>query len=142
MSKKKKIKVAKMQVQDGQPRQIYMEEIENDLKSYQKYVGGIIQVVPLTDEIDIICNDEGKLLRLPFNRAWFYDGSLADIFCGDILACRHDDSGNFTDIKDEDIPVITKALRPLLCTMLGNFAVQEHTIPEYKGERGIKNENE
>lgn len=143
MSKKKKrIKVAMMRVQDGQPCQCYIEEIENDLKAYQKYVGGTIQYVPLTDEIDIICNEEGKLLRLPFNRAWFYDGSLADIFCGDILACRHDDSGNFTDIKDEDIPVITKDVRPYLCTMLGNFIVPEHTIPEYKGERGIKNENE
>lgn len=140
MSKKKKrIKVAMMRVQDGQPCQCYIEEIENDLKAYQKYVGGTIQYVPLTDEIDIICNDEGKLLRLPLNRAWYYDGEVVDIFAGNIFACRHDE-GNFTDIKDEDIPVITKALRPLLCTMLGNFSVPEHTIPEYEGERGIQDE--
>ena len=140
MSKKKKIKVAKMQVQDGQPRQIYMEEIENDLKSYQKYVGGIIQVVPLTDRIDIICADEGKLMNFPHNRAWFYEGEMVDILVGDILACRHDKDGNFADILEEDIPVITKVLKPFISTVVGHFVVHEHSVPEYKGERGIQDE--
>ena len=142
MLKKKKIKVAMMRVQEGQPKRLYISEIENDLKALQSYVGGLIQVVGLVDGIDIICNDEGKLKNLPLNRAWFYDGSLADIFCGDILACRSDDQGNFDDIREEDIDEIKKYLKPYVCTILGNFIVPDDVVPEFKAERGIQDENE
>lgn len=47
------------------PYQGYLGEIENTLSAKQKYVNfgkanGSIQVVSLTDEIDIICHDEGS----------------------------------------------------------------------------------
>ena len=143
MSKKKKIKVAMMRVQEGgQPKRLYISEIENDLKAFQKYVGGIIQVVGLTDKIDIICEDEGKLMNFPLNRSWLIDGELVDVFVGDILACRFDDDGNFDDIREEDIDEIKKYLKPYVCTILGNYIVPNDVVPEFKAERGIEDENE
>lgn len=141
MSKKKKIKVAMMRVQEGgQPKRLYLSEIENDLKSFQDYVGGLIQVVGLTDDIEIICNDEGKLMNLPLNRAWLIDGELVDVLVGDILACRFDDEGNFDDIKEEDIEEINKYLHPYVCTIVGNFIVPDDIVPEFKAKRGIDDE--
>ena len=50
-----------------QPQQV---EIDNDLKALQQAVGGSIDAVyPFADPVAIICNDEGKLMGLPLNRA-------------------------------------------------------------------------
>ena len=34
-------------------------EIENSLKAEQAFVGGLIECTELTEEIDLICNEEG-----------------------------------------------------------------------------------
>ncbi|MBO5629944.1 MAG: DUF3846 domain-containing protein [Aeriscardovia sp.] len=92
----------------------YFGEIQNTLEAKQKYVGGLIQVITLDGVIDIICNDEGKLMGLPVNRAWRDDdGKPIDIFVGSIVAVRHDEEGNFIDIHDDDIQTIRKYLMPL-----------------------------
>ena len=52
-------------------------EIEDDLESMQEMVGGLIQEYmpfhsetdPRYDDVAIICNEEGKLMRLPPSRA-------------------------------------------------------------------------
>lgn len=47
----------------------YEKEINGTLKELQEIVGGIIQVIyPFGDEVGVVCNDEGLLLQLPFNR--------------------------------------------------------------------------
>ena len=44
-------------------------EIEHDLHAMQEIVGGTIQAVyPWQDPVTLVCNDEGKLLNLPYNR--------------------------------------------------------------------------
>ena len=44
-------------------------EIQGDLKEMQAIVGGRIEALyPWADPVALICNDEGKLLRLPLNR--------------------------------------------------------------------------
>ena len=46
-----------------------MEEIDHSLESMQTIVGGCIEeVTPFTDPVAIVCNEEGKMLGLPFNR--------------------------------------------------------------------------
>lgn len=42
-------------------------EIENELSALQEAVGGYIQAVPVAEGICVICNEEGKLLGLPYN---------------------------------------------------------------------------
>lgn len=107
-----KIKAYFMRIsEDGIPYKGYPGEIENTLKAKQKYVGGTIQAVRLTDEIDVVCNDEGKIRKFPKNRIWFLYGEPVDILCGNILCVRHDMEGNFTSIREEDIPVVQKHLK-------------------------------
>lgn len=45
-------------------------EIENSLKAEQAFVGGLIECTALTEEIDLICNEEGWLKD--WNRGWQY----------------------------------------------------------------------
>lgn len=45
------------------PEQI---EIENTLEALQKQVGGHIEAVPIGSDFCAICNEEGRLLNLPY----------------------------------------------------------------------------
>ena len=52
----------------------YPAEITDGLKGMQQIVGGLIDAVyPFAEPVALVCNDEGKLLGLPLNRA-LYDG--------------------------------------------------------------------
>ena len=54
-------------------------KIEKSLEAYQAAVGGYIEVLyPFADPVGIICNEDGKSLRLPLNRALCLDGELRD----------------------------------------------------------------
>mgnify|MGYP004533579789 CR=1 FL=1 len=52
-------------------RSPYEVELENSLGAMQRCVGGTIEAVyePGGRDAALICNDEGKLLNLPLNRA-------------------------------------------------------------------------
>ena len=54
-------------------------EIDSGLSALQEQVGGYIeQICPFEDEVAVICNEEGKLTRLPLNRA-IYDPDTGEI---------------------------------------------------------------
>ena len=77
----------------------YAAEIPTGLESLQKQVGGLIQALYLSD-VALICNDEGKLIGLPWNRPLFdEDGNLYDIIAGTFLVVglTEDDFGSLTD---------------------------------------------
>lgn len=78
MSKKEKIRCILVKVFE-QPKVV---EIENNLSTLQKYVGGLIDIVELENDVDIIINDEGKLLSLSPNLVLYEFG---DIIVGDFL---------------------------------------------------------
>ena len=65
----------------------YAKEIEPGLKSLQEQVGGEIQqVYPYDDLVALICNDEGKLAGLEFNRVLRdEDGKIYDIVAGPFM---------------------------------------------------------
>lgn len=64
----------------------YAAEIESGLKSLQAAVGGDIQAVyPYEDPVALICNEEGKLMGLPLNRALFDDEATSMILCPGIF---------------------------------------------------------
>lgn len=67
-----------------------VQEIDGTLESMQSLVGGTIQAIyPFEDQVALICNDEGKLLQLPMNRA-LRDGEIGktfDILCGTVFLC-------------------------------------------------------
>lgn len=71
--------------------------IPNTLEVFQAIVGGLIQAVPLEANVDIICNEEGKLMRLPPNRrvGW-------DIIFGTFLVVGVSGE-NFDSLPDEKV---------------------------------------
>lgn len=66
-----------------------VEEINNSLASYQKLVGGNIEIIyPFADGACLVCNDEGKINGLPLNRAIRdEDGKVVDIIAGTAFIC-------------------------------------------------------
>ena len=85
----------------------YEKEINGKLKTLQGFVGGLIQALyPFEDEhVALICNDEGKLLGLPLNRALRNSrGEIYDIISGTFLLCSAPpDSESFESLSDEQI---------------------------------------
>ena len=78
--KEEKLKI--LVVEPMQPPTV--QEIDSNLEAMQRIVGGDIQAIyPFDDPVAIVCNDEGKLLGLPMNRALTDDhGVPYDIVCG------------------------------------------------------------
>lgn len=66
-----------------------LKEIDSSLKSMQEAVGGTIQALyPFKEPVALICNDEGKLLDLPLNRALRDEnGQIYDIVAGTFFLC-------------------------------------------------------
>jgi len=90
LNRKRRIRMAEntlsvLKIAPGQhPQQV---EIDNDLKALQEAVGGTIAAVyPFADPVAIICNDDGKLMGLPLNRALRDEnGQIYDVIAGTFL---------------------------------------------------------
>jgi len=86
-------------------------EVENTLESLQELVGGYIEQVTVASDLAIICNEEGRLLGLPYNCE-----SLGKAFVGPIL---------FVGVSGEDF-----ADAP------ANLGTMKGLFPEMIGEEG------
>ena len=66
-----------------------MTEVGNDLRSLQSLVGGYIEATyPFDDPVALVCNDEGKIMQMPLNRALRgEDGKIYDAIAGPFLIC-------------------------------------------------------
>ena len=95
MSKKEKIRCILVKVFE-QPKVI---EIENNLSTLQKYVGGLIDIVEIEEDVDIIINDEGKLLGLSPNLVLY---EFRDIIVGDFLVVGQK-NGETISLSEEKI---------------------------------------
>lgn len=127
------IEIYAMRVKGNKVYKGRMEKIENSLKATQNFVEGLISVVGLTEEIDIVLNDEGKLDNLPLNRVWKSETEIFDILVGNLFCCRHDDEGNFTSILEKDIPLIQKMLEPIKYISESTIYLGlEENLQEYK----------
>lgn len=95
-----------------------VRSIPNTLECAQDVVGGFIQTVSYDSRyrsafkntedaksIVIVCNEEGKLQRLPLNRAMLYGNTIHDVYQGTIFICgvAHDD---FVSLTDEQVKVL------------------------------------
>ena len=98
-------------------------EIENSLKAEQAFVGGLIECTALTEEIDLICNDEGWLIGLEPRVAI---PESETIIAGDCFICRHDRRGNFQSIREEDIPLIESKVQYITEEMLLRLALLKY----------------
>lgn len=98
----------------------FVQNIDDTLTSMQQIVGGTIQAVyPFEEPVALICNDEGKLLNLPLNRALRdSNGAIYDIVAGTFFLCAAPvDSDCFERLTDEQVQIY-----------LERFAVPEQFI--------------
>ena len=114
----------------------YPAEITDGLKGMQQIVGGLIDAVyPFAEPVALVCNDEGKLLGLPLNRA-LYDaetGKLYDVIAGTFSLCGcppHEDS--CTGLTEEQVARYTELFRePEAFLRVGNDVIALPT--QWKG---------
>ena len=87
-------------------------EIGSSLKDMQDMVGGLIHAIyPYREPIAIVCNDEGKLLMLPLNRALRDSASeIYDIIAGTFFICGLDED-NFASLPKEHMDKFMKEFR-------------------------------
>ena len=88
-------------------------EIEHSLKNMQELVGGTIEAIyPFEDTVALVCNDEGKLLGLPLNRAVRdpATGQVLDIIAGTFFICALSED-DFASLSDEQIQRYTQMFR-------------------------------
>ena len=80
-----------------------MVEIENSLKTFQRMVDGHIECAYLMDddEVVLICNEEGKLRGMEFNRDIGHD-----IIAGPFLVVN-DEGDDFGSLTEEQIKKYT-----------------------------------
>ena len=94
-----------------------VQDIDTGLESMQKIVGGVIEAVyPFDEPVALICNEKGKLLNLPLNRALRDEaGSVYDIVSGTFfVGAAPPDSDHFTGLTDQEIK-----------TYMGRFSMPE-----------------
>lgn len=123
MQKENKIKIYPLHFGDIF-NQAKFEYIENSLEAKQKFVGGLIQSICIDAErrLDIVCNDEGKIMGLPMNRAWVMDGKVVDFIAGEAFICRHCED-EFCSVLEEDKEIILNMFKPILAYKDGKFLV-------------------
>ena len=83
-----------------------VREIDAGLEAMQKIVGGSIEAVyPFDEPVALICNEAGKLLNLPLNRALRDDdGNVYDIISGTFFLCAAPpDSDRFEGLTDQQV---------------------------------------
>ena len=83
-----------------------VREIGSGLESMQQIVGGLIEAAyPFDAPVALICNEEGKLLDLPLNRALRDSrGDVYDVIAGTFFLCSApSDSEHFEILTDQQV---------------------------------------
>ena len=80
------------------------------LEPLQEAVGGLIDCVRIARNIDLWCNDEGKLLELKPTILMTHGDKIIDVIAGECLICAHDAEGNSIPLNDEEIKAIEQCL--------------------------------
>lgn len=78
--------------------------MEDSLEAMQSAVGGLIEeYMPYEDDIALVCNDEGKMMGMPANRAIKDEnGQLMDIIAGPFFICYAPiESEKFLSLPDD-----------------------------------------
>lgn len=90
-------------------------EIDGSLTSMQEVVGGLIQAVyPFDEPVALVCNEEGKIIGLPPNRALHKrdTGKIYDIIYGTFFLCNApSDSEHFESLTPSQITRFSRYFR-------------------------------
>ena len=108
-----------------------VRNIGRGLEEMQRIVGGLVEVVyPFEEPAALICNEEGKLLGLPLNRALRDDeGTVYDIISGTFFLCAAPpDSDRFESLTEGQIKMYMErfAVPEMFLNVDGDLFVLPH----------------
>lgn len=78
---------------------------ENSLESFQKAVGGYIETVTFASNACVICNEEGRLMDLPYNCNFYGVDFVGTIL---IVGVKGEE---FASLPSVTIPTLLKTLK-------------------------------
>lgn len=108
----------------------YEKEI-NGLSEMQETVGGLIQAIyPFEEEVAVVCNDEGILLGMPFNRSM--EGGYGGVF-GTFFVCGLGEE-DFCSLTPEQMETYRRKFRhaEILLGIRGNDPVTLKVQPKQR----------
>ena len=90
-------------------------EVEDRLKSHQELVDGYIKMVHLTQDVALLCNEEGKIREMKPNRH-FNLPFFKDIVCGNIVIVGiNNETGEFDSLTAEQVAHFTDVFKDKFC---------------------------
>lgn len=93
----------------GEPARV--DQVYNRLEELQQLVGGYIEVMPLSDGVVLVCNEEGKIDGSKENRTLkMADGSVLDTIFGTFFLCRTEGE-EFASLEDADVKKLLRQFR-------------------------------
>ena len=85
----------------GEPAHI--SDIQPGLESLQAVVGGLLELWAIDGLAHFLCNEEGRLVGLPFNRfVTLSDGTVWDIYGPILVVGADEDDGVFAALPHAD----------------------------------------
>jgi hypothetical protein len=110
----------------------YEKQIMTDLNSLQEEVDGYIQCTyPFDDPVAILCNDEGKIMGLPLNRALYDEkGNLYDVIAGTFLIVQLS-LDSFTSLSKELSKKYTEQFRYPEIFYWSNGSIAVHCLKNH-----------
>jgi len=72
--------------------------VENKLSDLQAIVGGYIETILARSDIILVCNEEGKLMELPYNRTVY-----GEPIVGTFFLTTSNREGDFVSLSDEQV---------------------------------------
>lgn len=117
----------------------YEKEIEDDLHVMQGIVGGLIQpIYPYRERVALVCNEEGIIRGLPFNRS--VEGGYEGVF-GTFFICGLTEE-DFCSLTDEQVKTYKEKFRDaeILVGVKGNelFTLKVTAQPKERQDRPPK----
>lgn len=127
----KKIRVVVLRINENKSLIITTEEIEKGLKSLNDIVGGYIEMPMLCrqlskENIDMIINEEGKLIQLEPTIAIMDNGEAIDVVAGNVIFAGHNDNGETIGLTDVQVALVYQLLMKegLFSSQNGNITLK------------------
>lgn len=112
-------------------------EIDSGLEALQKAVGGHIQAVyPYEDPVAVVCNEEGKIMGMPLNRALSdEDGNIYDIIAGNFLIVGLGEE-SFSDLSPDLMEKYSEQFKhpEKFVRIAGKYLAVKQPLPEETGK--------
>lgn len=108
-------------------------EVVDDLKAEQEFVGGRIETYPITEDLILICNEEGFNDGLEARAVVLGEGdgetmdlrSIRELIHGDCFVCRFDGIDGFESIKEKDIETIKHYVKLVISIVDGVIEISK-----------------